>query len=46
LFINSSMAVIHALEYPLTFRKSTQPEESKMFEILMTADCANSSKGD
>jgi hypothetical protein len=46
LFINCSRAVVHALENPITFRKGIQSEDPTMFEILMTADCANSSKGD
>ena len=46
LFVDCSRAVVHALENPVTSRKGIQPEDPKMFEILMTADCANSSKGD
>jgi hypothetical protein len=44
--IDSSSAVIYALENPLTLRKDIQQEDPKMFEILMTANCANGEKGD
>jgi len=46
LLTDCSRVVVHALENPVTSRKGIQSEDPKMFEILMTANCANNERGD